>query len=135
MSVRLLMPALSASAIEAALASVLARLSPQGEVAHEEDIGEHAVLDHLKSDGSRSAAPVYDYKMIDGDYLLAPVASAWLLHDERALPRAAAFLAAPVGGPAHAVRHAAPRCSRTCASCFRAPRRLRARPSASTSSD
>ena len=99
LSVRLLMPALSASAIEAALASVLARLSPQGEVAHEEDIGEQAVLDHLKSDGSRSAAPVYDYKMIDGDYLLAPVLSAWLLHDERALPRAAAYLAAPVGGP------------------------------------
>jgi hypothetical protein len=99
LSVRLLMPALSASAIEAALASVLARLSPQGEVAHEEDIGEQAVLDHLKSDGSRSAAPVYDYKMIDGDYLLAPVLSAWLIHDERALPHAAAFLAAPVGGP------------------------------------
>jgi hypothetical protein len=96
--VRLLMPALSAPAIEAALDSVLARLSPQGEVAHEEDIGEQAVLDHLKREGSRSAAPVYDYKMIDGDYLLAPVLSAWLIHDERARGRAAAFLAAPVGG-------------------------------------
>ena len=84
MSVRLLLPALSATAVEAGLASVLARLSVQGEVAHEEDIGERAVLDHLQSDGSRSAAPVYDYKMIDGDYLLAPVVSAWLLHDERA---------------------------------------------------
>jgi len=93
-SVRLLMPALSATAIEDALGSVLARLSPKGEVAHEEDIGEQAVLDHIKADGSRSAAPVYDYKMIDGDYLLAPVASAWLLHDARARPRAAAFLAA-----------------------------------------
>jgi len=93
-SVRLLMPALSATATEDALGSVLARLSPKGEVAHEEDIGEQAVLDHLKADGSRSAAPVYDYKMIDGDYLLAPVASAWLLHDARGRPRAAAFLAA-----------------------------------------
>jgi hypothetical protein len=97
MSVRLLLPALSASTIEAGLASVLARLSAQGEVAHEEDIGERAVLDHLQSDGSRSAAPVYDYKMIDSDYLLAPLASAWLLHDERARRRAAAFLAAPAG--------------------------------------
>jgi len=44
---------------------------------------ERAVLDHLQSDGSRSAAPVFDYKMIDGDYLLGPVASAWLVHDER----------------------------------------------------
>jgi hypothetical protein len=97
MSVRLLMPVLSPAAIEAALDSVLARLSPQGEVAHEEDIGEMAVLDHLKADGSRSAAPVYDYKMIDEDYLLAPVAAAWLLQPG-APARSAAFLAAPVDG-------------------------------------
>jgi hypothetical protein len=109
MSVRLLLPALSATAVEAGLASVLARLSVQGEVAHEEDIGERAVLDHLQSDGSRSAAPVYDYKMIDGNYLLAPVVSAWLLHDERARGRAAAFLAAPAGGAGerHGTRGAA----------------------------
>jgi hypothetical protein len=108
MSVRLLMPVLSATAVEAGLSSVLARLSAQGEVAHEEDIGERAVLDHLESDGSHSAAPVFDYKMIDGDYLLAPVASAWLLHDERARLRAAAFLAAGAGaGDRHGTRGAA----------------------------
>jgi hypothetical protein len=109
MSVRLLMPALSATAVEAGLAAVLARLSSKGEVAHEEDIGEQAVLDHMKADGSRSAAPVFDYKMIDGDYLLAPVASAWLLHDGRGRPRAAAFLAAPDGaaGGGHGTRGAA----------------------------
>ena len=98
MSVRLLLPVLSPTAVEDGLDSVLARLSPQGEVAHEEDIGEQAVLDHLKADGSRSAAPVYDYKMIDEDYLLAPVAAAWLLQPGRRT-RSAAFLAAPVGGP------------------------------------
>jgi glycogen debranching enzyme len=97
-STRLLLPVLSATGVEAALGSVLARLAAQGEVAHEEDIGERAILDHLARDGSRSAAPVLDYKMIDGDYLLAPVASAWLVHDERARPRAAGFLAAPAGG-------------------------------------
>jgi hypothetical protein len=97
MSLRLLMPVLSATAVEDGLESVLERLSPQGEVAHEEDIGEQAVLDHLKS-GSRSAAPVYDYKMIDEDYLLAPVAAEWLLRPG-ARTRSAAFLAAPVGGP------------------------------------
>jgi hypothetical protein len=97
-SLRLLMPALSPAAVEDALGSVLARLSPQGEVAHEEDIGEQAVLDHMKTDGSRSAAPVFDYKMIDGDYLLAPVAGDWLLHDARGRARAAAFLAAAGGG-------------------------------------
>ena len=98
MSVRLLMPVLSPTAVEAGLDSVLARLSSRGEVAHEEDIGEQAVLDHLKADGSRSATPVYDYKMIDEDYLLAPVAAAWLLRPG-ARARSAAFLAAPVGGP------------------------------------
>ena len=98
MSVRLLMPVLSPTAVEAGLDSVLARLSPRGEVAHEEDIGEQAVLDHLKADGSRSATPVYDYKMIDEDYLLAPVAAAWLLQPG-AQARSAAFLAAAVGGP------------------------------------
>jgi hypothetical protein len=97
-SLRLLMPVLSQTAVEDGLDSVLARLSSRGEVAHEEDIGEQAVLDHLQTDGSRSATPVYDYKMIDEDYLLAPVASAWLL-SPAARARAAAFLAAPVGGP------------------------------------
>jgi hypothetical protein len=96
MSVRLLMPALSATAVESALSSVLSRLSPLGEVAHEEDIGERAVLDHLQADGSRSASPVFDYKMIDGNYLLAPIITAWLLEDVRARRLAADFLAAPV---------------------------------------
>lgn len=97
MSLRLLMPVLSPTAVEDGLDSVLARLSTRGEVAHEEDIGEQAVLDHLNA-GSHSATPVYDYKMIDEDYLLAPVAAAWLLSSgEQA--RSAAFLAAQVGGP------------------------------------
>ncbi|MGH9644331.1 MAG: hypothetical protein ACRD3Q_18155, partial [Terriglobales bacterium] len=90
MSMRLLMPVLGVSANESGLSSVLSRLSAQGEVAHEEDIGERAVLDHMQSDGSRSATAVFDYKMIDGDYLLAPVAAAWLLQDERGRARAAA---------------------------------------------
>lgn len=98
MSLRLLMPALSASAIDDGLDSVLARLSPHGEVAHEEDIGEEAVLDHRREDGTLSAAPVYHYQMIDEDYMLAPVAAAWLLN-ARERARAAAFLAAAVGGP------------------------------------
>ena len=49
MSVRLLMPVLSPPAVESGLSSVLARLSPDGEVAHEEDIGERAVVEHLKA--------------------------------------------------------------------------------------
>jgi hypothetical protein len=93
MSVRLLMPALTPEAVETGLGAVLTRLSPGGEVAHEEDIGEFAVLDHIKANGSRSDAPTYDYKMIDSSYLLAPVATAWMLDDPRAKGRASAFLA------------------------------------------
>ncbi|MGC8517418.1 MAG: hypothetical protein ACP5P4_02665 [Steroidobacteraceae bacterium] len=97
MSVRLLMPALTTEAIDDALDSVLERLSAHGQVAHEEDIGEEAVLENLKR-GVRSAKPSYTYLMIDEDYMLAPDAAAWLLNPrERA--QAASFLAAPVGGP------------------------------------
>ncbi|WP_294279628.1 hypothetical protein [uncultured Sphingomonas sp.] len=98
MSVRLLMPALQPAAVETGLFSVLARLSPQGEVAHEEDIGEFAILDHRKADGNSSDAPVYNYNMVDSDYMLAPVARAWLLDDPRGRARAAAFLARRVDG-------------------------------------
>src|SRR5262249_2378754 len=72
MSVRLLMPVLAPEAIEAGLRSVLVRLSADGEVAHEEGIGEFAVLSHKKQDGVLSDAPIFDYTMIDGNYLLAP---------------------------------------------------------------
>jgi hypothetical protein len=92
MSVRLLMPALTPQAVAAGLGAVLTRLSPQGEVAHEEDIGEFAILDHLRTDRSKSDAPVFDYKMIDGTFMLGPVAAAWLLDDERGRAQAAEFL-------------------------------------------
>lgn len=92
MSVRLLMPVLAPDAIEAGLRSVLARLSPTGEVAHEEGIGEFAVLAHKKQNGAASDAPIFDYTMIDGNYLLAPVLAAYVLDDPRGKKRAAAYL-------------------------------------------
>ena len=82
MSLRLLMPALQPEAVEAGLSSVLERLDAQGEVAHEEDIGEFAILRHRKEgapSGQAADAPIHDYKMIDDDFMLAPVAAAWLL--------------------------------------------------------
>jgi hypothetical protein len=103
MSVRLLMPALTPLAVDAGLGAVLTRLSPQGEVAHEEDIGEFAILDHLHA-GSKSDAPVFDYKMIDGSFMLAPVAAQWLLDDERGQSRAAQFLARADGRQGEARR-------------------------------
>lgn len=94
MSLRLLMPVLQPAAVEAGLAAVLDRLSPQGQVAHEEDIGEFAILQHRRAGAAKpDPAPIYDYKMIDGDVMLAPVAAAWLLDSPEGHRRAAAFLA------------------------------------------
>ncbi|MGH8204135.1 MAG: hypothetical protein ACREST_05955, partial [Steroidobacteraceae bacterium] len=93
MSLALLMPALQPRAIENGLQSVLLRLAQNGEVAHEEDIGVFAILRHLREGGAAVAEPIYDYKMIDDDFMLAPVAAAWLLDLDEGRQRAAAFLA------------------------------------------
>lgn len=94
MSVRLLMPALQPAAIEAGLASVLARLDPEGEVAHEEAVSEFAILAR-RAAGEAGDAATLDYAMVDDDFMLAPVAERFLLgHADRA--RAKAWLASPV---------------------------------------
>lgn len=92
-SVRMLMPVLQPDVIEAGLGSVLDRLSPDGKVAHEEGIGEFALIDNLKHGRPNDPTPTYDYKMIDGDYLLAPIMEDWLIEDPRGQARAAAYLA------------------------------------------
>jgi hypothetical protein len=97
MSVRLLMPVLAPDAIEAGLRAVLARLSADGQVAHEEGIGEFAVLSHKRQDGVLSDAPIFDYAMIDGNYLLAPVMAAYLLETPDGKKRAAGYLRSDVG--------------------------------------
>ncbi|WP_068086048.1 hypothetical protein, partial [Novosphingobium rosa] len=97
MSLSLLMPALQPEAIEGGLRSVIARLSPQGEAAHEEGIGEFAVLDHLRHHQPLTDAPEYDYAMIDSSYMLAPLVERALLGSPAGMARARAFLAAPSG--------------------------------------
>ena len=97
MALRLLMPALQPAAIEAALCSVLLRLSPRGEVAHEEDIGEFPLLTRLQRGEAADAEPIFDYKMVDDDFMLLPVTSAYLLGSAAGLARAAAFLAGQAG--------------------------------------
>jgi glycogen debranching enzyme len=94
MSVRLLMPVLQPQAIEAGLGSVLARLDQRGDVAHEEGIGEFAVVDRRQHGGSGDAAAL-DYAMVDDDYMLAPVAAAYLL-DHGNAASARAFLDRPL---------------------------------------
>lgn len=96
MSLRLLMPVLRREAMADGIASVLARLAPNGEVAHEEDIGEFAVLRNAKEGRGRVATPIYDYAMVDDDFMLPAVADAWFAGPGRA--GAAAFLDAKTGG-------------------------------------
>ncbi|HEV7609760.1 MAG TPA: hypothetical protein VGO61_20665 [Steroidobacteraceae bacterium] len=94
-SAMLLAAVLEPQAMESAIASVLDRLAPNGEVAHEEDIGEFAVLRNQREGRGRIATPIYDYGMVDDDFMLAPLAARWLLDDERGRARARRFLAGP----------------------------------------
>jgi hypothetical protein len=93
MSLRLLAPVLQPQAFEAGLGAVLTRLNAAGEVAHEEVIGEYAVLQRKQQGAAPTDAPLYDYKMIDDDFMLAVVAAHYLLDTPAGRARAAAFLA------------------------------------------
>jgi hypothetical protein len=50
------------------------------------------VLSHKKQDGTLSDAPLFDYGMIDGNYLLAPVLATYLLDNPDGKQRAADYL-------------------------------------------
>ncbi len=84
LSLQLLAPVAAPRLIEAGLSSVIERVSPQGEVAHEENVGEYALLNpHL---------PVHDYTMVDDDFQLAPLLSRYLLDTNLKHERAREFL-------------------------------------------
>mgnify|MGYP002083004027 CR=1 FL=1 len=92
MSLRLLMPVLQPAAIEAGLGSVLARLAPSGEVAHEEGLSEFALVEHQRHGGAAGDAATLDYGMIDDDFMLAPVMASYLLDSSEGRARAAEYL-------------------------------------------
>lgn len=92
MSVRLLMPVLQPAVIEAGLGAVIERLNSHGEVAHEEDIAEFAVLRNLRENGEDNEQALYDYKMVDDNYMLAPVIAEYLLNQNITSAKATAFL-------------------------------------------
>jgi len=93
MSLVLLAPVLQPDAMESGLESVLVRLGADGEVAHEEAIGEYAILQNAAAGRGLSARPIYDYAMVDESFMLAPVAARWLLDAPGGRRRAVAFLA------------------------------------------
>lgn len=88
----LLMPVLEDDVIDAALGSVIERLAASGEVAHEEDIAEFAVLRQLERGGMAEARPVYDYAMVDEDYMLAPVLARYVRDRKDGAARVQALL-------------------------------------------
>ncbi|MEV0250750.1 hypothetical protein AB0H76_29435 [Nocardia sp. NPDC050712] len=91
-STMLLLPVLAPEAAEAGIHSVLARLGPNGEVAHEESLSEYALLAREQEHAPPGDAPILDYTMVDENYLLAPVAAAYLLDDPTGTRRAADYL-------------------------------------------
>ena len=93
MSIALLGGSLRPPAIEAGLGAVLDRVSAGGEVAHEEDIGEYALLRRRKDGSPPSDEPILDYKMIDDDFMLAPALAEYLLNSEAGALRAKEFVA------------------------------------------
>ncbi|HEX9706924.1 MAG TPA: hypothetical protein VGA24_04710 [Steroidobacteraceae bacterium] len=97
MSLRLLASVLQPRLMETGLGAVLKRLNAEGEVAHEEDVGEYAVLRRKRAGLPMSDAPLFDYKMIDDDFMLAVVAAHYLLDTADGRARAAAFLARTAG--------------------------------------
>jgi hypothetical protein len=89
LSVRMLLPGLKGGVIEAALSSVIDRINltpgvpdpyfdytiEVGDVSHEEAIGDYAAWNNSKDNPPPADLrnPRYDYKMVDDDFLLAPV--------------------------------------------------------------
>jgi hypothetical protein len=104
LSLRLLMPALASDFVERALGSVIERINldpgardatfgaiEPGEVAHEEAIGDYAALGNSRERAPPAdlRTPRYDYKMVDDDFLLAPVLEQLFEKQQREEPAAA----------------------------------------------
>ncbi len=93
MSLIMLMPILKQKTIENAIESVLDRLNDIGEVAHEEDIGDFSDLEHLKKNQTdKIGTPIYDYKMVDDDFMLLPIVESYLLENTFGKNNIKAFL-------------------------------------------
>ena len=90
LSIQLLMPILTPDAAEIGLGSVLERINDDGEVAHEEDIGELAVYRNMAAHGRATAEPIYNYDMVDDNLLLAPALNSYI--ETFGADRAASFL-------------------------------------------
>lgn len=91
LTMRLLMDALQPEAIEAMLGAIVNRINKEGDVAHEEEIGDFATAHNIKLGNGAVSTPVYDYEMIDDDFLLPPILWQYLKRVDAT--RAMSFLA------------------------------------------
>jgi hypothetical protein len=81
MSLEMLMPILNTNVIESSLESVLTKLNKEGSVAHEEDIDDFSDWVHkINNRTNMYGVPIYDYKMIDDDFMLLPVLKNYLFN-------------------------------------------------------
>jgi hypothetical protein len=81
MSLEMLMPILTANVIESSLESVLTKVNNEGSVAHEEEIDDFSDWIHKMNNRTNMyGVPIYDYKMIDDDYMLLPVLKNYLFN-------------------------------------------------------
>lgn len=91
----LLEPVLSygeGGAAEAVISAAIERINrTDGSVSHEETIGDYASFQN-RQDGIQSAAPRYDYKMIDTDFFLPIVMKSYLIDNGIGRARKEAFL-------------------------------------------
>ncbi|KAJ9106821.1 hypothetical protein QFC19_002949 [Naganishia cerealis] len=87
LTLRLLLPTLTATASEAVLTGVMERLNGTGL------IGDYASFANIQNNQSDlGASPVYNYVMADTDYLLLPSVSHYFLSTPQGANRSAAFL-------------------------------------------
>ena len=79
LSLRMLIPILTPEAVEAGIKAAAARINKNGEIAHEEDIGDQAIIDQLTDSNNSTYNKkgyqniINNYNMIDQNFLLLPL--------------------------------------------------------------
>ena len=93
LALKLLLPVISDTAAEAILGAVLERVNETGTICHEETIGDYASFVNIQNNQSeRGNTPVYNYVMLDTDFLLLPTLADYLLNTPQGVNRSSEFL-------------------------------------------
>lgn len=94
LALRLLLPVISPTSAEAILGAVLERVNETGTICHEETVGDYASFVNIQNNQSELGnTPVYNYVMLDTDFLLLPVLADYFLTTPQGANRSMDFLA------------------------------------------